>query len=202
MMLFPHLVRSCLIVLLLFFSLAAGALITVPELSNPITDLTGTLNTGLVTTLNNKLTVFETEKGSQIAVLIVPTTKPKQIVDFGIEVADLWQANRKGSDNSVILIIAKDDNEIHLEVGYDLQNIITDKQAQQIVNDTISPFIKMGDLAGGISAGVERIIRAITEEPTTSPSKISEITKDERTFIVMLFGSLFIGFALFILIVV
>ncbi len=126
---------------LLLFCISAWAVVSVPELSRRVTDLTGTLNAEQVSALENKLAAFETQKGSQIAVLIVPTTGPKDIAEFGIEVADLWQIGRKAVDDGVILIVAKDDRKLRLEVGYGLEGVIPDAVAKRVIAETITPRI-------------------------------------------------------------
>lgn len=198
-MLFSFPVRYGLVVFLLLLSMRAGAVVAVPELSRPVTDLTSTLNAGQIAALENKLTAFEVEKNSQIAVLIVSTTQPKDIAEYSLEVADLWQISHKGGDNVVILIVAKDDKEMHLEVGYDPEDVISGAVAKRVITETISPYIKAGDFVGGIDAGVVQLMKLIGGE---SLAEMSDSLKNDKIFIFMLFGSLFIGFALFILIVV
>jgi hypothetical protein len=120
-------------------------------LSRPVTDLTATLSAEQVATLENKLTAFEAKKGSQIAVLIVPTTQPEDIAQFGIRVADAWKVGRKKIDDGVILIVAKDDRRLRLEVGYGLEGAIPDAIAKRVIAETITPYFKAGDFYGGIA---------------------------------------------------
>jgi len=154
----------------LLFCLTAEAVVGVPELSSRVTDLTATLSAEQVSALENKLAAFEAKKGSQIAVLMVPTTQPKDIAEFGIEVADLWQIGRKGVDDGVILIVAKDDRKLRLEVGYGLEGVIPDAVAKRVIAETITPYFKGGDYAGGIDAGITQLMALIEGEALPAPS--------------------------------
>lgn len=181
---------------LLLFCLTAWAIVGVPELSRRVTDLTATLSTEQIAALENKLAAFEAQKGSQIAVLIVPTTQPKDIAEFGIEVADLWQIGRKGVDDGVILIVAKDDRKLRLEVGYGLEGVIPDAVAKRVIAETITPHFKEGDFAGGIDAGVTQLIKLIEGEALPVPSENSAENLGEGAFMFILIGGLILGFVL------
>jgi uncharacterized protein len=181
---------------LLLFCLKAWAIVGVPELSRRVTDLTGTLSAEQVNSLENKLAAFEAQKGSQIAVLIVPTTQPKDIAEFGIEVADLWQIGRKGVDDGVILIVAKDDRKMRLEVGYGLEGVIPDAVAKRVIAETITPRFQAGDFAGGIDAGVTQLMKLIEGEPLPAPSEKTGEDQGEGSFMFVLIGGLIAGFAL------
>jgi uncharacterized protein len=181
---------------LLLFCMEAWAIVGVPELSRRVTDLTGTLSAEQVNSLENKLAAFETQKGSQIAVLIVPTTQPKDITEFGIEVADLWQIGRKGVDDGVILIVAKDDRKMRLEVGYGLEGVIPDAVAKRVIAETITPRFQAGDFAGGIDAGVTQLMKLIEGEALPAPSDDSGENLGEGSFMFVLIGGLIAGFAL------
>lgn len=181
---------------LLLFCLEAWSIAGVPELSSRVTDLTGTFNAGQITELENKLAAFEAKKGSQIAVLIVPTTQPKDIAEFGIEVADLAQIGRRGIDDGVILIVAKDDRKMRLEVGYGLEGVIPDAVAKRIIAETITPHFKDGDYAGGINAGVEQLMVLIEGETLPAPSERPPDSQGEGAFMFILIGGLIAGFAL------
>ena len=181
---------------LLLFWISAWAVVGVPQLSRPVTDLTATLNAEQIAALENKLSAFEAQKGSQIAVLIVPTTEPKDIAEFGIEVADLWKIGRKGIDDGVILIVAKDDRKLRLEVGYGLEGVIPDAVAKRVIAETITPFFKGGDYAGGIDAGITQLIGLIGGEVLSSPSESKSEGQGDGAFIFILFGGLIAGFLL------
>ncbi len=116
--------------LLLLCALSAWAQVAVPELSRRVTDLTATLDAAQVAALEGKLAAFEAQKGSQIAVLIVPTTQPEDIAQFGIRVAEQWKIGRAKVDDGVILIVAKNDRTLRLEVGYGLEGRDTRRDCQ------------------------------------------------------------------------
>jgi len=192
---FPR-VRYGFGVSLLLFCMTAWAVVGVPELSSRVTDLTATLSAEQATALENKLAAFEAKKGSQIAVLIVPTTQPKDIAEFGIEVADLWQVGRKGVDDGVILIVAKDDRKLRLEVGYGLEGVIPDAVAKRVIAETITPHFKEGDYAGGIDAGITQLMALIGGEALPAPPESSSEGLGEGAFIFILMGGLIAGFVL------
>jgi len=183
-------------IFLLLCCAATWAMVGVPELSRRVTDLTGTLNAEQVSSLENKLAAFEAQKGSQIAVLIVPTTQPKDIAEFGIEVADLWQIGRKGVDDGVILIVAKDDRKMRLEVGYGLEGVIPDAVAKRVIAETITPRFQQGDFLGGIDAGVTQLMKLIEGEALPSPTENSGEKLSETSFMFILIGGLIAGLAL------
>ncbi|HEY7377560.1 MAG TPA: YgcG family protein [Steroidobacteraceae bacterium] len=153
----------------LAFSFAAPAQIEVPALHARVTDLTGTLSAEQTAALEQKLSDFEARKGSQLAVLIVPTTEPEDIAGFGIRVADAWKLGRKGVDDGAILLVAKNDRRMRIEVGRGLEGVMPDVIAGRIVSDTIAPLFKQGDFYGGINAGLDQMIRVVDGEPLPPP---------------------------------
>ena len=161
--------RVLLLALLLCWPFAASADVAVPPLSGRVVDQTGTLSASDVAALTQQLRELETRKGSQVAVLIVPTTEPEAIEQFSIRVAEAWKIGRKKIDDGALLIVAKDDHKLRIEVGYGLEGALTDVTARRIIDEIIVPRFKTGDFAGGISAGVDRIIRVIDGEPLPAP---------------------------------
>ncbi len=159
---------------LLLVTLLARADVAVPQLTAQVIDLTGTLSGGAVNRLEAKLAAFEARKGSQIAVLIVPTTQPEEIEQYGIRVADQWKLGRKGVDDGVILLVAKNDRRVRIEVGQGLEGAIPDAIANRIVTDTITPHFKLGDYDGGIEAGIDQVISVVDGEPLPEPDKTWE----------------------------
>jgi hypothetical protein len=147
---------SWLLSLLLLWAMA-GAEQPVPALSKRLTDLTHTLAAGQQEALETRLAAFEREKGAQITVLIVETTEPEAIEQYGIRVADAWKIGRKGVDDGAILIVAKNDRKLRIEVGYGLEGALPDAIANQIIEEIIVPKFRQGDFYGGISAGLESI---------------------------------------------
>lgn len=163
--------RGLLVGFLAFVSLEAAAEVAVPVLTARVTDLTGSLTSEQVATLEQKLQAFEAEKGSQVAVLMVPTTQPEAIEQYSIRVVEKWKLGRKGADDGALLIIAKDDRTMRIEVGYGLEGVLTDAMSKRIISDDIVPRFKQGDFYGGVTAGVERIMGVINGEPLPAPRR-------------------------------
>jgi uncharacterized protein len=157
--------------LLLFFFAAARAEVPVPPLAARVTDLTGTLSAGEKSSLEQRLAAFEQQKGSQIAVLIVATTRPETIEQYGIRVADAWKLGRKGVDDGALLLVAKDDRQLRIEVGYGLEGVLPDAIAKRIIEEDIVPRFRAGDFAGGIQAGVGRMLSVIEGESLPPPKR-------------------------------
>src|SRR5271156_5810438 len=162
--------RASLLALLLCWAFAALADVAVPPLTGRVVDQTGTLSSGDIASLTQKLRDFEARKGSQVAVLIVPTTAPETIEQYSIRVAEAWKIGRKKVDDGAILVVAKDDRKLRIEVGYGLEGALTDVTSKRIIDEIITPKFKSGDFAGGISAGVDRIIGVIDGEPLPPPA--------------------------------
>ena len=150
--------------------------VEVPALKARVTDLTGALDPQQRSALEQKLAAFETAKGSQVAVLIVPTTQPEAIEQYAIRVADEWKLGRKGVGDGVLLLIAKDDRKMRLEVGRGLEGAVPDAVAKRITADIIAPYFRKGDFHGGVVAGVERLIKVIEGEPLPEPAAKSRST--------------------------
>jgi uncharacterized protein len=157
-------------------SLVLGAMlvraeVAVPPLTARVTDLTGTLSGEAVTRIEAKLADLEAKKGSQIGVLIVPTTQPEDIEQFGIRVEDTWKLGRKGVDDGAYLIVAKNDRRVRIEVGYGLEGALPDAIASRIVAETITPHFKLGDYDGGVEAGIDQMISVVNGEPLPEPDR-------------------------------
>lgn len=157
--------RTTLLLLALLLCGTAQAEVDVPQLAHRVTDLTSTLDAAQQQALETKLAAFEARKGSQIAVLLVPSTQPETIEQFGIRVVDAWKLGRKGVDDGVLLLIAKDDRKLRIEVGYGLEGALNDATSKRIVSEIIAPNFKGGDYYAGIDAGVDAIIKVVEGEP-------------------------------------
>jgi uncharacterized protein len=166
-------VRATLValVLCLEFALAAIAEVAVPPLSGRVVDQTATLGSDAIASLEATLKDFEARKGSQIAVLIVPTTAPEAIEQYSIRVAEAWKIGRKKVDDGALLVVAKNDRRLRVEVGYGLEGALTDVTARRIIDEIITPKFRSGDFAGGISAGVNQIIRVVDGEALPAPAQ-------------------------------
>ncbi len=184
-----------LLALILFVNSAFGQdLQSVPELWTRVTDQTNTLGSAEKNQLENYLTQLEQEKGSQIAVLIVSTTEPEPIEDYAIRVAEKWKIGREGIDDGVILLIAKNDRKLRIEVGYGLEGAITDLQAKRIIENYITPNFKQGNFYGGINEGVNALSQLIIGEELPEPSHRSRSVQGDGSgwFIPIFFLSLIV----------
>ena len=161
--------RASLLALLLCWASAAFAAVAVPTLVGRVVDQTGTLSSGDVASLNQTIRNFEARKGSQIAILIVPTTDGEAIEQFSLRVAEAWKIGRKKIDDGALLVIAKNDRRLRIEVGYGLEGALTDATTKRIIDEDITPKFKAGDFAGGVSAGVDRMVRVAEGEKLPEP---------------------------------
>ena len=172
---YPVMIRCInLLSLVLLLALANGALaeIAVPSLKSHVTDLTETLSSMEISRLEQQLTDFEAKKGSQIALLIIPTTQPETIEQYSIQVAEVWKLGRKGIDDGVLLLVAKNDRTLRIETGYGLEGVLPDALARRIIDEIIVPKFRQGHFFGGLQAGVEQIISIIEGEtlPESEPA--------------------------------
>ncbi|MGE5639171.1 MAG: TPM domain-containing protein [Clostridia bacterium] len=160
-----------------------------------MTDQTATLNASQKDVLEKTLAEFEHRKGAQIAVLIVPTTQPETIEQYAVRVEEAWKLGRKGVDDSVLLVIAKDDRRLRFEVGYGLEGAIPDAAAKRIIEDEITPRFRQGDFYGGIRAGLDRVMRTIEGEPLPPPARAasSAMGHDFTQYLFPLFILLMVG---------
>ena len=149
----------------LSWSFMATAQVPVPPLTGHIIDQSGTLTTEQKATLEQTLAAFEARKGSQLAVLIVASTAPEEIEQFALRVAEKWKLGRKKIDDGVILVVARNDRALRIEVGYGLEGALTDLTSKRIISETVVPRFKQQDFYGGITAGVTQIIRVVDGEP-------------------------------------
>ena len=161
--------RASLLALLLCWAGAALALVAVPPLSGRVVDQTGTLTAADVASLTQTLRDLETRKGSQVAVLIVPTTDGEAIEQYALRVAEAWKIGRKKVDDGALLVIAKNDRRLRIEVGYGLEGALTDVTSKRIIDEDITPKFKTGDFAGGVSTGVDRMVRVAEGEKLPEP---------------------------------
>jgi uncharacterized protein len=186
-----------LLALFLGWAFAAAADVAVPTLTGRVVDQTGTLSSGDIASLSQKLRDFENRKGSQVAVLIVPTTQPETIEQFSLRVAEAWKVGRKKIDDGAILVIAKNDRHLRIEVGYGLEGALTDVTSRRIIDEVITPKFRTGDFAGGIADGVDRMTRVIDGEPLPAPARSTSFSSDLSDLGPVvpfaLFASLFVG---------
>jgi uncharacterized protein len=163
--------RWLLLCLMLLLSTQVAAEIAVPALQTRITDLTGTLTPTQRAQLDGKLRDLEKRKGSQIAILLVPTTEPETIEQYAMRVVEQWQLGRKGVDDGVLVLAALQDHTLRLEVGYGLEGVIPDVVAKRLISEIMLPYFRQGDYYGGLVAGIDRLIRLIDGEPLPAPEQ-------------------------------
>jgi uncharacterized protein len=149
--------------------LSAQKLQPIPRLESPVTDLTGTLTAGEQGELEQKLKAFEARKGTQIAVLIVPTIQPETVEQYSIRVTDAWKLGRAKVDDGVLVLLVMDDHDLRIEVGRGLEGALTDATSNRIEDETMIPLFKQGQFGAGINAGVDQIIRVCDGEPLPPP---------------------------------
>ncbi len=155
---------------------AADDLQPIPKLTQRVTDLTGTLTAEQQNALEQKLAAFEAAKGSQLAVLIVPTTKPEEIEQYSIRVVEQWKLGRgkvngQRVDDGALLLVAKDDHRLRIEVGQGLEGVLTDATSNRIIDETITPAFRQGNFYGGIDSGLEQMMKLIEGEPLPPPER-------------------------------
>jgi uncharacterized protein len=158
---------------LLWLAAAAHAqdVLPVPPLSGRVVDTTGTLTPAQVQALTAKLAAIETTRGAQVVVLMVPTTQPEDIAAYGQRVADTWKVGRRDVGDGVVIVVAKNDRRINIEVAKTLEGAIPDVMAGRIINEQIKPAFKAGDYAGGLNAAVDRLGQRIAGEALPEPAR-------------------------------
>jgi uncharacterized protein len=179
-----------LIIILTLSEFATAQTIDIPELYSRVTDLCGLLTDSQKETIDKQLTDFETENGGQIAVLILPTTGDEDIEDFGIRLAEAWQIGHAGANDGLILIVAKNDRKVRLEVAYGLEHLIPDVLAARIIDEYIVPEFQNGDFYGGISDGLMQCMAYLDGQLVYEPEKtiVESVTDQQRDKLQTPFG--------------
>ncbi|BCF95909.1 lipoprotein [Paraburkholderia sp. PGU19] len=158
-------------VTLAFAGTGARAEVPIPLLTSRVTDETGTLTSEQRSALEETLKEFEARKGPQISVLIIATTQPETIEQYSMRVVEQWKLGRRKVDDGALLIVAKNDHSLRIEVGYGLEGALNDATSSRIIREVIVPEFKQGDFYGGITAGVDSIIRVVNGEPLPAPAQ-------------------------------
>lgn len=180
------------------FAMAQTDLQPIPALTARVTDATDTLDAQQRQTLESELAALERRKGSQIAVLVVRTTQPEDIAQYTIRVYDVWKLGRKGVDDGVLLVVAKDDHRVRIEVARGLEGAIPDAAAARIIREYITPKFRAGDFYGGIHDATAQLTKLIDGEPLTPPAAPDNRDAGFSVFIVVIgiFWALFLRLAL------
>lgn len=174
----------------------AAELLPVPPLKARVNDLTATLSPVQAAQLESQLAAFEARKGSQIVVLMVPTTAPEAIEQFSIRVAEAWKAGRRGVDDGIIVLIARDDRQLRIEVGYGLEGAVNDATARRIISEIMVPRLRNDDYFGALQAGLAQLMRVIDGEPLPAPRSDAQggMAADEfQNFMPLVLGAIFVG---------
>lgn len=160
--------------LLIALSANAQELAKVPELKTRVTDQVNMLTPQQRASLESVLADYETRTGSQIAVLLMSKTEPESIEQFSIRVAEAWKLGRKGVDDGVLLLVAKDNppalRRLRIESGRGTQGSLTDAQSKRVLQDVIAPHFRNNDYYGGLTAGVSAIATLIDKEKLAPPA--------------------------------
>lgn len=176
MIVFGRIWRSALVTLACAVGLGwvpaglAQSVLPVPALTGHVIDQTSTLTPDQLQALEGKLTAFEKAKGSQLVVLMVPTTQPEDIASYANRVGNTWKIGRKGVGDGLLLIVAKSDRKLRIEVAKTLEGAIPDLMANQVIDEAITPRFKTGDFAGGVDAGVDQLMALIAGEKLPEPA--------------------------------
>lgn len=162
---------ACVLAWFATTSAFAQALQPIPPLEARVTDATGTLTAAQQAALEQKLADFEKRKGSQLALLMIATTEPEDIAQYAIRVVEAWQLGRAQPDDGALLLVAKDDRRLRIEVGYGLEGALTDATSRRIIAETITPLFRQGDFYAGIDAGLDQMMRVVDGEPLPPPDE-------------------------------
>ena len=170
----------------MLLALCAGLLLSlaqaqqaVPALTGHVIDNAATLDAAQLARLEAKLAAFEQSRGAQIVLLLVSTTQPEDIASYSQRVADSWKVGRKGIGDGVLLVVAKNDRKVRIEVAKTLEGALPDLASRRIIDEAITPRFRQGDFAGGLEAASDRIMALISAEALPEPASTS-VFKDVR----------------------
>lgn len=165
--------RVLFLLVLLLGTLAAWAqgVLPVPELTARVIDQTGTLDPTQRQGLEDKLAAFEQQKGTQIVMLMVPTTQPEDIASYANRVANAWKIGRREVGDGILLIVAKNDRRVRIEVAKTLEGAVPDLAAKIIIDEAITPRFRQNDFAGGLHAAADRLMARISGEALPAPAQ-------------------------------
>jgi uncharacterized protein len=154
----------------------------VPKLTRHVTDLTGTLTAPQIDQLDAQLVSLEKAKGAQLVVLMVGTTEPQTIEEYSLAVSEANKVGRKGIDDGVLLLVAKNDHQVRIEVGYGLEGAIPDAATARIIREYVAPKFRTNDYAGGITDAVGALTQLINGEPLPPPVQGNDARPEHSGF--------------------
>ncbi len=178
--------------LMLALTAFAQSLAPIPPLTSPVVDTTGTLSAGEIAQLEQQALALQQRKGSQLQILIVPTTQPEAIEQYAQRVFDEWKLGRSKVDDGVLLLVAKDDREVRIQAGYGLEGAIPDITAGRVIQEYLVPRFRAGDFAGGIGDASAQLVRLIEGEALPAP--MVPLTGNNGGGLSDGFGALFFAF--------
>lgn len=158
---------------------AAQELVAIPPLQTRVTDLTGTLSAERIAALDAQLRAFEEREGVQIAVLMVRSTRPEAIEQYALRVVEQWKLGRRKVDDGALLLVAKDDRAVRIEVGYGIEGTLSDVVARRIIDETITPRFRQGDFYAGIASGIDQVMRVVDGEPLPAAQRRARGTAND-----------------------
>ncbi|WP_432728084.1 TPM domain-containing protein [Variovorax sp. W6] len=178
----------------------AQGLLPIPTLTARVIDQTGTLDSAQRNGLETKLAAFEQRKGSQIVVLMVPTTAPEDIAAYTQRLGDAWKIGRKDVGDGLLVVVAKDDRKMRIATAKTLEGAVPDLAASRIIDEEMKPRFRNGDFAGGLNAAVDRLIGLVDGEPLPEPSRNTGSSNnggndgfDWENLAIFLFVGVFVG---------
>jgi uncharacterized protein len=148
---------------------SAQAVLPLPELRSRVIDQTGTLDPTQQASLESRLASFEAQRGTQIVVVLVPTTQPEDIADYTQRLGDAWKIGRPDVGDGVLFVVAKNDRRVRIATSKTLEGAIPDLMARRIIDQAVTPAFRRNDFAGGIQAGVDQIIARVSGENLPLP---------------------------------
>ncbi|WP_081931304.1 TPM domain-containing protein [Lysobacter antibioticus] len=194
-------VAVCLSVVLLAFAalpVRAQASAAIPAMTSPVVDTTGTLDAATRSQLEAQARALQQRKGSQLQVLVVASTAPEDIDSYAVRAYEQFKLGRKDVDDGVLVVVAKDDRRVRIEVGYGLEGAITDAQSGRIIQEYLAPKFRTGDYAGGLVDATAMLVKLIDGEPLPPP--MARQTQDDGggeegwvlAFFIAIFGGQFV----------
>lgn len=156
----------------------AQTLAPIPALDSPVVDTTGTLDTAQKQALQAQATALQQRKGSQLQVLMVPSTQPESIEQYTQRVFEQWKIGRQGIDDGVLLVVAKDDRRVRIEPGYGLEGAIPDAIANRVIQEYLAPQFRTGDYAGGLTDASAALVKLIDGEALPAPVSTHRATRN------------------------
>ena len=151
------------------FAACAQQLAPIPALDSPVVDTTRTLDDAAKRQLEQQALALQQRKGSQLQVLMVASTQPESIEEYTQRVFDAWKLGRKGIDDAVLVVVAKDDRKVFIEMGYGLEGAIPDITAGRVIREYMTPKFRSGDYAGGLADATAQLVKLIDGDPLPEP---------------------------------